>query len=74
MEEWQKHIHLSLGKCFEMYFIEFDATIRFKVTGTNSDTLRKAKNCSTGEAFEFYVVRLLKKEYATLNEVNCTEC
>lgn len=74
MEEWEQHIHLSGGHCFEMYFLSFNATIRFKVVGRDSSGGRTAENCSTGERFQFNVNQLLKREYATLVEIDCENC
>lgn len=72
MEEWENHYHLSGGRCYEMYFREFDSVIKFKVIGLDSFGTRRAKNCETGEEFEFNRERLLKVEYATLREIDCT--
>ena len=59
------------GRCFEMYFLEFKAKVRFRVVGLdNSGTLR-AINCSTDETFKFNRNQLLKKDYATLVEIDC---
>jgi hypothetical protein len=71
MEEWKNHYHLSGGRCYEMYFISFDCVIRFKVVGLNSFGGRTAINCDTNEKFEFNRESLLKKEYATLREIEC---
>lgn len=74
MEEWEKHIHLGGGKCFEMYFSEYGKIIRFKINVTNPDGYRKAINCETGEYFEFNAYHLLKRDYSTLIEVKCENC
>ncbi len=53
MESWEPHMHLSGGRCFEMFFLQFNATIRFKVVGSDSSGGRTAIKCSTGVRFEF---------------------
>jgi len=74
MEEWEKHIHLSTGRCFEMFFTQQDATIRFKVKGSDSFGTLQAINCQTREEFKFNKHELLKSEYETLVEVDCKNC
>lgn len=71
MEDWEPHMHLSGGRCFEMYFLQFEATIRFRIVGLDNFGNRTAINCSTGERFEFNREQLLKKEYDTLVEIDC---
>lgn len=72
MEEWVKHFHLSSGKCFQMSFN--GTVIRFRVKGQDSSGGRQAVNCDTGESFTFNVNELLKAQYATLREIDCSEC
>ena len=74
MENWEQHYHLSGGRCFEMYFLEYNATIRFKVVSSDSSGDKTAINCSTGERFEFNRNQLLKREYVTLVEIDCEYC
>lgn len=74
MEEWEQHIHLAGGRCFEMFFLSQNATIRFRVVGLDSFGGRQAINCQTGERFEFNRNQLLKREYATLIEIDCENC
>lgn len=74
MEPWEKHYHLSSGRCFEMYSDIYKKTIRFKVISASSHGGRTAKNCETGERFDFVRERLLKREYGTLREIDCSLC
>lgn len=74
MENWEQHIRLSGGKCYEMYFREFNDTIRFKVIGLDNSGTRTVINCDTGMKFEFNRNQLLKEEYATLVEIHCNNC
>lgn len=74
MENWEQHIHLTIGHCFEMYFKMFGQIIKFKVIGQDNFGTKKAKKCGTGEIFEFNVNSLLKLEYSTLQEIDCNNC
>ncbi len=74
MEEWEKHIHLTTGHCFEMFYRPKDATIRFKVKGSDSFGTIQAINCQTREEFKFNKHELLKIEYGPLKEVDFDHC
>lgn len=67
-EGWEAHMHLSVGKHFEMYFDEFNKVRRFRVL-KNSGGLRTAMDIDTGEEFEFSGDTLYKSEYSTLREI-----
>jgi organic hydroperoxide reductase OsmC/OhrA len=69
MEEWENHMHLSTGKCFEMYFSEFQKVRKFKVKGSDSHGEKVAIDLDTDEEFKFNVTSLLKKDYSTLREI-----
>lgn len=71
MEEWENHYHLSVNRCFEMYFSQFNNTIKFRVIGNSSSGERTVINLETNEKFTFVRERLLKREYATLREITC---
>lgn len=71
MEEWEKHYHLSVNKCFEMYFSQFNRVIKFRVIGNNSSGERTVINLDTNEKFTFVREKLLKRDYATLREITC---
>ncbi len=71
MEEWEEHMHLSGGRCFEMYFTEYERTRVFRVIGSDGSVFRKVKDLETGEEFEFNRNMLLKVDYSTLREVPC---
>ncbi len=74
MENWEQHFHLSGGKCFEMFFLKQNSVIRFRVINSDSSGLRKVRNCSTGQRFEFDKNQLHESEYTTLKEIDCAEC
>jgi hypothetical protein len=71
MEEWIKHMHLGGGKCFQMYFSEYDRVRRFRVIALDSSGFRRAVDLDTREEFEFYSTMLLKIDYSTLIEIDC---
>lgn len=74
MENWEQLLHLSGGRCYQMYFTEFNETIRFKVVGLDSSGARTAINCATGIKFGFNRNELTKTEYVTLVEIDCDIC
>lgn len=74
MEEWENHVHLTTGLCFEMYFNKFNEKVKFKVIGKDSFGTIKAKRCDTKNHFEFNFYSLLKIEYFTLKEIECDNC
>lgn len=61
-------------KCFEMYFRQFNAKIRFKVFKRDAMGNIWSKVCGTNEVVEFNRHELLKVEYSTLIEIDCSEC
>jgi hypothetical protein len=70
-EEWINHFRLSISKCYQMKFSEYDDCIRrFKVIGLSGE-YRKVRDLDTGEEFEFYRNNLLKIDYSTLIEIDC---
>jgi len=74
MENWENHIHLSLGLCFQMYFNMFQQVVEFKVIKSDNFGNKTGRICSTGDTFEFNVNNLLKVEYSTLVEFSCNNC
>lgn len=74
MINWEQHFHLSGEKCFEMFFLNYNSIIRFRVISSDSLGTRKARNCTTGHNFEFNRNELYKLEYETLIEIDCKKC
>ena len=60
--------------CYEMYLIQYQRTVKFKVNVLTSDGVVTATECGTGAKIIFGEYQLLKKEYSTLIEFDCADC
>lgn len=71
MKNKGQEIHLTVGNCYEMFFNNLNAVIRFKIVWADSYGTRRVDNCETGERFEFHTAKIQKEEYATLTQIAC---